>query len=307
MSDSIRQYKRKVQVIIGKAGAGLSVEDLRITFEIDKNGKSAPNTAIIKIFNPAPTNENLIKNEYDEVLVNAGYEGGVLLIFRGNIKHVYRYREGNDRITEIEAADGDTDYRKAKVNQTFAAGTTVKQMLAGAVASFKSTTQGEVQVKDVARIRGRVVSGNTRDVLDEVARQSGAAWSVQDGQLQIIGANAVASGVAVVLTSETGLLGAPEVNDKGITVKCLLNPQIKVNGALKLDNNSVKAKRQKQQDTGKKKDKPKDPVRLDPDGIYKVFKLKHKGDNRGEDWFTESTCVGLDQPIPVDTTPATNE
>lgn len=305
MSESVRQWKRKVQVVIGKAGTGLLVENLRVKFEVAKTIESAPNEAIVKIYNLHPDNEAKVKNEFDELIINAGYEDAMQLVFRGNIKHVYRYREGNDYITEIEAGDGDKDFRKAVMNETLAAGTTTTQLVDRAVDTFKglgNTTKGHVQVNDRSRIRGKVISGNTRDILHDVARESGANWSIQDGQLVIVSANGVLPGSAIVIRADTGMLGAPEINDKGIAVKCLLNPQIKVNGAIKLDNNGIKAKRIKAQALATKREKEetkqKDPVRLDPDGVYKVLKLTHRGDTRGQDWLTEVECIGLDQPIP---------
>jgi hypothetical protein len=297
-----RQYQRRAQVIIGKNGAGLSVTDARITFEVTKTVKATPNTALIKIYNLNATNEARAKTEFDEVILNAGYLGAIDLVFRGNIKHVYRYRDGADRITEIEAGDGDHDYQRAVMNKTFAAGTDSTAIVAHAVETFAGvggTVGGEMQVSGPARIRGKVVSGNTRDALDDLARQVGANWSIQDGQLEVIGSNATRAGVAIVVTSDTGLLSAPEVSDKGIGVVCLMNPKIKINGALKLDNNSIKAKHKKQPD-GKAANKPKkENVRLDPDGVYKVIKLVHKGDTHGQDWTTTSTCIGLGQPIPA--------
>ena len=311
MSDSVRQWKRKVQVVIGKKGTGLLVENLRVHFEVAKTVESAPNVAIIKIYNLHPDNEAKIKNEFDEVLLNAGYEGAMQLVFRGNIKHVYRYREGNDYITEIEAGDGDKDFRKAVMNETLAAGTTTSQLVDRAVGTFKNTggtTKGTVQVTERARIRGKVISGNTRDVLHDVARETGANWSIQDGQLTIVGANSVLPGEAIVIRADTGMLGAPEINDKGIVVKCLMNPMLKVNGAIQLDNNGIKAKRVKAQALATKREKQEtnaplgrenaELVRLDPDGVYKILKLTHKGDNRGQDWVSEIECIGLDQPIP---------
>ena len=312
VSESVRQWKRKVQVIIGKAGSGLLVENLRVQFEVSKTIESAPNVAIIKIFNLHPDNEAKIKNEYDEVLLNAGYEGAMSQIFSGNIKHVYRYRDKNDYITEIEAGDGDKDFRNAVMNETLAAGTTNMQLVERAVGTFKGvggTTLGHVQINDRERLRGKVISGNTRDVLRDVARESGANWSIQDGQLVIVNANDVLPGEAIVIRADTGMLGAPEINDKGIAVTCLLNPQIRVNGSIKLDNNGIKAKRQQTQALATKREKQEtNPplgrqseqlVRLDPDGIYKVLKLSHKGDKRGQDWITEIECIGLDQPIPA--------
>ena len=289
MSDSVRQWKRKVQVVIGKAGSGLMIENLRVQFEVAKTIEAAPNIAIIRIFNLHPDHEAKIKNEFDEVLLNAGYEGAMRLVFRGNIKHVYRYREKNDYITEIEAGDGDKDFNKAVMNETLAAGTTTSQLVDRAVGSFRGvggTGKGHVQVHDLARLRGKVISGNTRDVLNDVARESGANWSIQDGQLVIVSANDVLPGQAIVIRADTCMLGAPEINDKGIAVKCLLNPALRVNGAIKLDNNDIKAKRQKAQALATKREKQESNpplgreneqlVRLDPDGIYKVLKLTHK-------------------------------
>ena len=311
MSESVRQWKRKIQIIIGKKGTGLLVENLRIHFEVGKTIESAPNVAIIKIYNLHPDNEAKVKNEFDEVLLNAGYEGAMRLVFRGNIKRVYRYREGADYITEIEAGDGDKDFSRAVMNETLAAGTTNAQLVDRAVGTFKGvggTTKGHVQVTERSRLRGKVISGNTRDVLHDVSRESGANWSIQDGQLVIVSANDVLPGEAIVIRADTGMLGAPEINDKGIAVKCLMNPMLRVNGAIKLDNNGIKAKRVKAQALATKREKQETNaplgreneqlVRLDPDGIYKVLKLTHKGDNRGQDWVSEIECIGLDQPIP---------
>lgn len=306
MSDSVRQFKRRAQVVIGKAGRGLLVENLRITFEVTKTVDAAPNMGIVKIYNLAPGNEEKIKNEYDEILINCGYEGALRLVFRGNIKHVYRYREGNDYITEIEAADGDKDYRNAVMNETLAAGTTNTQLIERAASSFKGgTSMGYVESGQKTRLRGRVISGNTRDVLSELARDDGSNWSIQDGALTIVKATSLLPNEAIVLNSETGLLGAPEINDKGITTKCLLNPQIRVNGAIKLDNNGIKAKRKKVGKTAKTGEEVIDddsakgePIRLDPDGIYKAIKVIHKGDTRGGDWQTEALSISLDSPIP---------
>jgi hypothetical protein len=309
MNDSVRQWRRQLELVIGKAGKGLLIEDLRVQFEVAKTIDKAPNTAIIKIYNLNPSNEEKFKED-DDIFLNAGYYGAMKQVFCGNIKHVYRYREGNDHITEIEAGDGDKDFRHAVMNETLASGTTINQLLDRAVGTFKDvggTVRGHVQITDRTRLRGKVISGNTRTVLDDVARESGANWSIQDGQLVIVSTNDVLPGQAVVIRADTGMLGAPEINDKGIAVKCLMNPTLRVNGAIKLDNNGIKAKRQQAQALATKREKQETNapvgrenqqlVRLDPDGIYKVLKLTHKGDNRGPDWVSEIECIGLDQPI----------
>jgi hypothetical protein len=300
----IRQWKRHIQVVIGKAGRGLEVKDLRITFEVNKTSDPIPNYAIIRIYNLSPDNEAKIKDEYDEVILNAGYTGAMQVLFRGNITSAFRYRDKNDYIMEIQAGDGDKDFRQSIMHETLAAGTSTNQLVDRAVGTFKGgTRKGVVQVTEKARIRGKVISGNTRDVLNDVARETGANWSIQDGQLTIVSTNGVLPGQAVVIRANTGMLGAPEINDKGISVKTLLNPELRVNGAVHLDNDGIHRQQQTAQALAtareKAEKKPRPPVRLDKDGIYKILRTLHKGDNRGQDWTSEIECIGLDQPIPA--------
>jgi len=304
MKASTLQWKRQCEVVVGQAGRGLSIQDLRIYFKVEKSLARVPNTALIKIYNLTQAHENQIRDEFDDVLVNAGYEGAALLVFRGNIRHVFRYRDGNDQITEIDAADGDRDFRKTILNFTLAAGSSTSQLLDQVVAKFTTTKKGHAVVKDRKRLRGRVVTGMARDVLDEIAQDSDAHWSIQNGVLEIVPADSTLPTEAIVLRSDTGLLGAPEIDDKGITATCMLNPRIRVNGKIWLDNNDLKAKIQKELETkpGARKVKTTKHrgvlARLDPDGVYKVIKIEHEGDTRSNTWSTQVTCVSLGHPIP---------
>jgi hypothetical protein len=294
------QWIRKAEVVIGKGGTGLLVNQLKVDFEVKKTLQPSPNTALIKIYNLNPNNENLIKNEFDEVILNAGYENNVRIVFRGNIKHVFKYKDKTDYVTEIEAADGDDDYRNSYLNLTLSAGTTRQHVIDQAVASFSTTTLGYVDVPEYTHIRGAVLSGNTRHVLDAIARDAGANWSIQDGQLTIVKTDGYLPNTAIVVNSNTGMLDAPEVNDKGIGVRCLMNPQIAINGKIQLNNNDIRIRERKVSILSSAADKkPKSPVRLDPDGIYKVIQLVHRGSNRGNDWVTEMRCLALGAPIPA--------
>jgi hypothetical protein len=306
VSESTLQWGRVCQVITGAGGRGLLVDDLRITFEITKTLLRSPNTADVKIYNLHPDNEAKIKGEFDEVLVNAGYKNATQLLFRGNIRHTFRYRDGNDWITQIDAADGDRDFRHARMVVALAGGSTAHDLISKAVASFKTTSLGHFVAPAAKRIRGAVYAGPTREVLDRLAATLGSNWSIQDGSLDIVSADSTLPTKAIVINADTGMLGAPEIDDKGITVKCLLNPAIVPNGKIWLDNNDIqlRVKRQREAAPGAKKPSAKtkqtEIARLDPDGVYKVYRVTHKGDTRGtgNDWVSEVHCVGLGKAIP---------
>jgi hypothetical protein len=300
------QWLRYAQVIVGKGGNGLSIDSLKVNFTINKNLHPSPNSAIIKIYNLNPSNQTLIQREYTDIILNAGYKDNAQVIFRGNIKHVFKYRDKTDFVTEIQAADGDDDFRNAQLNVTLAAGTSRKHIIEAAVGSFNGTIEGYSDVEDFVHIRGMVLSGNTRDILNDLAKDSGANWSIQDGQLQIVKANSTLPNTAIAINSETGMLDVPEISDKGIEVKCLMNPSIKINSKIQLDNNDIRIRDKKAPLTSAKNAEitkaQSNLVRLDPDGIYKVIRLQHRGGNRENEWVTDLVCIGLNQPIPADQT-----
>lgn len=297
-------WLRYAQVIVGKGGTGLSIDQLKISFQVSKNLHGTPNSSIIKIYNLNPNNQTLIQKEYTDIILNCGYQNNVKLIFRGNIQHVFKYRDKTDFVTEVEAADGDDDYRNAQLNVTLAAGTSRKDVVRAAVGSFNSTIEGYSDLDDFTHVRGVVLSGNTRDILGDLAKDSGSHWSIQDGQLQVVKTSKTLPDQAIVINSDTGMLDVPEISDKGIEVKCQLNPDIKVNGKIKLNNNDIRIREKKASllsgSSQRLQKSQQTPVRLDPDGIYKVIRLQHRGGNRETDWLTDVVCIGLNQPIPDD-------
>lgn len=291
------QWMRQCELTVGKGGMGLLIWKLRIQFEIVKTLDATPNSATIKVFNLNDDHVAQIENEYNDIILTAGYRDSFADIFAGNIQFVAHYRQHTDHITEITAGDGDRDYRNAFVNETLTAGSTDEDAVDRILATMGDTTKGTVQLANERRVRGTIYTGQARDALTQIARKNGCNWSIQDGKLQMIRTDAMV-GNAHVLTAETGLLEAPEHNDKGISVKCLLNPLIGVNSAIKLDNSAIRLKQQKQKPLKTPKEQAP-AVRLNKEGIYKVVKLTHQGDNRSNEWYTLLECIGLGQPVPT--------
>jgi hypothetical protein len=305
------QWGRRCTIMIGKndptgkkSSPYLTVSDLRVTFEILKTIDKTPNSAKVSIYNLTDQHTNLIKKDYDEVIMMAGYQAADQMLFRGTIRHAYSYQEsGTDWITYIDAGDGDKDYQQAVISKTLAAGHTDNDWLNECGKAFLATggtKLGHMDVKGRARVRGRTYVGLTRDLITQIAKASDAHWSIQDGVLQIVAVDTTLPNQAIKIASNNGLLGAPEVTDKGITVKCLLRPALKVQGKIWIDNNNVRERARKA--SIYHKGGPLKPLtRLDVDGVYKNFKVLHRGDTRGnsgEDWCSEVQCVGLTDAIP---------
>jgi hypothetical protein len=292
------QWLRRIEVIVGKDGKGLHIigahnEGLHVEATVEKTIRHTPNTADITIINLDPESEHKVLQEYDDIIVSAGYEGAVLLIFRGNIKHAVAYWDQGARKVDIQAADGDKDYRTAVMQSVVRSDAEAVQ---AALRAMPNTKPGHIKTGDKRRIRAKVISGAARDVLHQVAADNDANWSIQDGALQIVESTGVLPTEAIVMNEQTGLIGAPELSDKGIRVTSHLNPYVAINGKLLLNNDNIKIETKQLYTTGPKV-KTKKLVRLSTDGVYKVFKIRHEIDSRGPS-KTISECVTLGDAIP---------
>lgn len=302
MSLATGNWGRVCSVIVGKnltqsLASGLKLEGFRTVFTVDQTLRGPPNTANLQLYNLNPSNAGKVQKEFDEVVLDCGYKGNPRIIFRGEIKFLTHYRDGTNWITEVQAADGDRAYTEAHVGTTLAAGQTPFDAVDEILKQMPGVRKGHIELPRTAYTRGKVLLGPPRRVVEQIARDFAAAWSITNGTLNIVRADSVLPSQAVVVNSQTGMIGAPEISAKGVRIKMQLNPMVVPNGMVVIDNNNIKIQAIQQYSNGPKV-KEKKLVRLDPDGRYKVYKLRHQGDTRGPDWFTEVEAIGLGQPVP---------
>lgn len=294
------QWLRACSLTVGKGSAGLELGALRVVFATRKGDVETPNSAEIRVYNLSPSTANRIRREFTRVVLQAGYQDNIGTIFDGTIRQVRTGREnGTDTWLEIIAADGDAAYNFATVNTTLAAGSKPADRVAVAQAAMAEKGAGAGYTPDLggqALPRGKVMYGMARQHMRNEAETTDTTWSIQDGKVQMLPRAGYLPGAAVVLTHETGLVGTPEQTQDGIRVRCLLNPRLRVGGRIKLDNASVlRAKTDL-------KASALLPPSLDHDGIYRILTVEFRGDTRGNDWYADMVCIGIDDTsrLPLD-------
>lgn len=298
MSD--RQWLRAYELIIGKSGGeGIKTGELRISFKVKKGDTESPNEAKIRVWNLSDNTLQRAKKEFDRVILQAGYQDNYGLIYSGNIIGKRVIREGGvDTILELTCGDGDDAYINAVMNKTLKAGAQPKDVIQEVQGSFG---EYDVQNGDIPDLggqslpRGKVMFGMTRKYAREAAFTTDTSWSIQDGKMTMVKHDSYLPGEAVVLTASTGLIESPEQSNDGIKVKCLLNPKLRVNGRIKIDNESIQEagvghKKHKKH----KEDSDKPPAKLDADGFYRILQIEYDGDSRGQDWYCDIVCVSID-------------
>lgn len=296
MSD---QYGRVCSLVVGDpTGQALDLSELHIRFSIMNGDVQTPKTAIIRVYNLAGDTAKKVRKEYTQVVLQAGYEGMAGVIFSGQIKQVRIGRENaTDTFIEIIAADGDVAYNQAKINKTLAAGWTpddLRNACLEAMAPFGITAGQLAALPTISAPRGRPLYGLARDYLRELAQTHGMSWSIVLGQLQMLPIDGTLGGAAIELTSNTGLIGMPQQTIDGIMVKCLINPLIKPGRQIKINNASVQ-EAPISTSVGYVDTRPK----MDSDGNYKVWAVSTTGDTRGNDWYMDLVCTGIDGTQPI--------
>ncbi|PVZ86701.1 hypothetical protein C9426_14895 [Serratia sp. S1B] len=268
----MKQFGRTLKLNIGNETESIEITNLRVAFSVKKTLVSEPNPAVIRIWNLNASNRNLITSKtYNRLSLSVAYRDDELrMIYKGDITDILTLRDGVDFITELTCGDGHTAYTNAGLNKTLTAGVSDQDILKEAIKSM-GIELGVVDLpKDRVLPRGRVLTGNTRDVMHTVGKNNQADWSIQDGQMTLLPKDKVtAENDGFVLSQETGMVNSPEKSDDGLQIACLCNPALHIGGLVRVDS-----------------------IITEYNGDYKITEIEHAGDLLGNDWYTKITCIG---------------
>ncbi|WP_186010908.1 phage protein [Burkholderia gladioli] len=299
-----RQYLREAKLLVGPdGGEGLDLSDLRFTFDVRRGDSETPNSARIRVFNLSKDTANRIADEYLRVILYAGYHGTSGVIFDGQLIQARQGRYSQtDTTLDLTCADGDRAYNFSFVNQTLAAGATDADVVAAALRSMGEFGVRGGYIPEItgnAYPRGRVLMGQTREILRCTARDLDMNWSIQDGALTLLPRTSFLPGEIQVVTSRTGMIGLPTQMQNYILVNMLLNPRVRIGSVIELENDSI----QRFEFGLGIRDQPQNRFNANSNrlnnasgkyGYYRVMVAEHSGDTRGEDWTTHVICIAVD-------------
>ena len=298
-----RQWIREASLTIEGASGSIDVSELRIRFKVNQNTLQRPNSAEITITNLSNETANKIQKEGKLVTLTAGYEGASKLLFKGDIIQKRKGRENPvDTYLTILATSGDKAYNFAVVNKSLAAGHTFRDQVNAAFEPMKEhgITLGHIgDLGSKIMPRGRTMFGMARDFLRDIAFSTNTAWSIQNNKLQLLENQKTLPGDAVVLNSNTGMVGMPVQTINGIIVRCLLNPEIHPGTRVQINQSSIQQAAFSPNYTAEVQNSMLPSIA--EDGFYKALVVDHMGDTRGNPWYTDIVCIRADGqgPIPL--------
>jgi len=304
-----RLFGRSWYVSIGD----VEITDLDIEFSVFKSIKREPNKCSLKVFGLSEATRQRIESQLDYVTTSrtvpkppgsattgnepqttrietrslragrpwielkAGYGPTPNTLFFGQTgaQGIVTQADGVDVAMLIEAKDGGESYQRARINQSFAAGSTVEDVLRASVSALGI---GEGNLSDFATnlaltngttqfVTGYTASGPARDTVDSIIRGAGLRWAIQNGVLTIRRRGQPLQVEAVLLSPETGLIGSPTVDPQGIvTAVCLIQTGIDPGRKVHLKSRQF-------------------------DGGYQVRSVTYTGSTTEEDWTATLTLV----------------
>jgi hypothetical protein len=302
----------------------LELKDMHVTFSVRRGDFQNPNSADIRVYNLSNDLAQYVMDNYrvqDKVTapfskslmtvsLSAGYDANFGLLFNGEVKQARTGRQDQrDTFVDITAADGDEAYNFAVSARSLAAGAKPSDAVSALIQTMAQGAQGVIpqgnppELTARPTLRGEVFYGATRDRLRQLAYENNCTWSIQDGEFTLIPFAKYLPGPIPVISVATGLIGVPEQTDQGLEMRTLLNPNIKVGQAVKLDNKSaVNLFRYSLDAAAQSGDDASNlalsrAIHLNQDGLYYVMCVNHVGDNRGEEWYSDLICMSIDATI----------
>ena len=207
-----------------------------------------PNTADLRLYNLSDASRKAIEaaaqpipgpaqpggtNTVTPVKIVAGYVGNTSTLFLGEMRSAQTMTDGPDTVTELTTGDGDNAAIIARMSQGFSKGANA---YAVARALLTAMGLGSGNIDSVAAVlkasplyaNGVVVKGNAMAVLKDLCASVALEVSVQGGVAQFLSLGQPLDGQAYVLSSDTGMVGTPSVDTKGVlTVATLLLPGLR--------------------------------------------------------------------------------
>ncbi|EKM5944736.1 hypothetical protein PU166_001196 [Klebsiella pneumoniae] len=324
--------------LVDSKGNATDFGSFKVTFNIDWfNLSSETRVGTFKIYNlAADTVNRIVGEEFSRIRVIAGYDGiaadvsasqvGVArtvnpdevgqmdgrnygLLFDGEIRYTITGKDNPiDSFVLIQAADSHRAFVTTMTSQTLAAGYTVADYNRALMRDFNANgvTEGSTPaMPSTVYPRGRVLFGMTRNLMDNVAEQCKADWMFVDGKREMVAKNEVVHD-AIKLNSATGLIGMPQQTiGSGVNVRCLINPNIRVNGLIELNQKSVYRTVLGSNDIAMTQGRITDqnnngnitvegttaqPASIATDGVYIVRGIMYTGDTRGQAWYMDMMC-----------------
>ena len=262
--------------VLNRVATSLEITGLRVEFRVHRSHTKHPNQCDITITNLASRSRTDLETKPLLVQLDAGYENDALrLLYTGDLRFGMTEQKHPNWETLMQLGDGDCMHRWARVNKSYAAGTSVRTILRDCARSMGFELPKYLDsdpALDRSFAAGRTSHGPSREEMTKLLAPFGYTYSIQNGVLQVLRADAVTPGTAIPIGEAYGMIGTPQFGSPPksgkpphINVNMLLYPELLPGHTVQL--------------TSKVKN-----------GLFRIETVRHEGDTHGtgeQSWTTQ--------------------
>lgn len=210
-------FNRKIEVVFSQGGhIRLFDERFKIVIRISKTLDSTqPDSLELNIFNISPTSRAFIAAEGTLVSVKLGYGETINTVFLGDVMSVAHLHNDAEWVTTVKAGDKGISLQTATMNKTYIGKTKLGDTLKDLATSFDAELEIIGDDKGFAQSalsRGKSYTLDSKQHMDQIAKEHGLDWSIQDGLLIIVKRSGYRLGKPLLLNYTSGLLRSPELD-----------------------------------------------------------------------------------------------
>lgn len=263
---------------------------LRVVFDVVKGTGGYWTRGRFDIYNMSLGSQEIIQEFIGRegthtITFSVGYGGALEQLIRAELRNQTHVTQGNDTITTLHVSDGLLNFTDGYFSQGFSQGTKLNTIINSIAASMGLVVGAFVGLEDAAvRLRHLALMGKSIDVLRQLGDDYGFTWHIVGSTLEVVAFGSIIEDVVVALSPATGMIGSPSVTEHGVIVKSLLNPQIAPGRKITVES---RAPVFRLANLGVQ-------TRTLPNianGDYKVNKVVHTGDTRGNEWYSTVTAI----------------
>ena len=258
------------QLVAGDPAPGN--EPLAIRMSIRKDLQGLPPEGEVALYNLSPSSEALFHDEGRDIRVEAGYGNNVGVVHDGDVRRVWREREGLNRVTRVAFGGISFKKRAAFVFAQFGV-VKVREIVREAVGAIEGARIGPLDAIDAEwEEEDYSFAGDPIRCIAGLLASRPTSFYEEDREIRFT--REEEAGNTVVRVSETtGLIGTPVRTDRGVDVVTALNWQARLNARVRLELSQPGALAQEVADTD-----------------WKIVSLRHVGGNRDGVFQTEMEC-----------------
>jgi hypothetical protein len=225
-----------------------------------------------------------------KVTLGAGYHiyGGMTtttdVIFEGTVlQPIWTKENGTDDKLTLHCVCGLIEAGNNFIAQTIAGGLSQRQLVAqmAAACHFPLDASNVDDLGSTKVSRASTFFGQPADFFQAIADGNNANLWFSDMALNIRQLRESGDLPTIVYSPSSGLIGTPQQTQDGVEMKMLLDPKITLMKQIQLQKGVAINQIQRNINTL--------PTVLDQNNTYIVGRVRHYGDSRGNDWYTEVT------------------